>query len=449
MVIISNSPTHPSGVAGQCRHMCKALWNEGYEVKVIAYSLLNPSPPPEQVKWPTGEEAVIYHTQLNMNGEGMFVDLNLVVNLVLKDKPSCLILFDDPKRFLSFLDHAPFIRSKMPIYFVHLWDTWLVPQPGGGPHFNLPIYENMDGIGCISRQTEWFVHKVFEKAEFSAKPPVTYVGHGSDHTVFRPMPPEDLDETRKFVCGGEDFDYVVLCVNQNQHRKKIPDLIEAWRIFMEGLPEEARKKCALVLKTQINHWEGTDLGAVIRALAPDHNVSILSNFCPDTELAKIYNVADVVVNVSNAEGFGLTLNEGMLCGKCVIANAVGGMVDQLGFQCDWTPENFSKILSQDDNERTLTFGDWAMPLIGQRTLIGSAQTPYLYEYAACIEDISHAIHYWWGQCPSERRRRGAEARAYCEKQGLFGSAFGQAVTRDVNALIQNFTPRPLFEVYKV
>jgi glycosyltransferase involved in cell wall biosynthesis len=435
IVIISNSPTHPSGVAGQCRQICKALWRAGYNIKVIAYSLLNPSPPPEKVRFECAEEVTIYHTQLNP--EGKFDNLNLLVKLVIDDNPACLILFDDPHRFISFLDHAPFIRSKMPIYFCHLWDTWLAPHPAGAPHYNLPILENMDGIGCISRQSEWFVSKVFEKVEFSPVPPITYVGHGSDHNVFKPMEESELTETRKFVFGGADVEFAVLCVNQNQHRKKIPDLIEAWRIFFEGLPKEQSAKCALVLKTQINHPMGTDLHAVIRSLAPVHNVCILSNFCSDVELAKIYNVADVVVNVANAEGFGLTLNEGMLCGKCVIANAVGGMVDQLGFEGAWTPEIYTEP------------GPWAMPLKGERTIIGSSVTPYLYDYNLSIDRIAGALHYWHRVPPDERKRRGLQGREWCLSKGLYGRAFGEAVARDVNMLVEKFTPRPNWHIYKL
>ena len=42
VVVISNSPTHPSGVANQCRQICRALWRSGYDVIKREFNELPP-----------------------------------------------------------------------------------------------------------------------------------------------------------------------------------------------------------------------------------------------------------------------------------------------------------------------------------------------------------------------------------------------------------------------
>lgn len=450
VLLVSNNPQHASGVAGQCRAICKRLWQEGYEVLVIAYSGEKPLPPPTICKFEieAGVEAPVKILSTNMDQQtGVFNDMKTLVAIIHNEKPDCLVLFDDPHRFLALLDHSSFIRSKMPLLFIHLWDTYLAPAKDGAQHFNAPIYENFDHISCISHQTEWFVDKVYDKVHLTARPPLTYVGHGSDSSIFKPLPAGDYEALSNQIFSGKSYDFVALQVNRNQNRKKFPDLIEAWKLFMESLPKEQASKCALMLKTDVIQHTGTNLDAVIRALAPSHNIHLLPQVCSEMDLNKLYNIADVVTNVSNAEGFGLTTNEGMLAGKCIIANVTGGLVDQIGFTRDgkpveWTEANFKQL-------DTAKAGDWCYPIFGQRTIIGAPATPYLYDYNASIDDIAKGFHYWHGMDRQERQARGLKARQYCIDNGLVSTVFADRVTRDINSAIASFKPSPLFRIYNV
>ena len=424
ILIVSNSPLHPSGVAGQCRHICKQFWRDGYSVHVIAYSLLANPPPQEFHTWPGGEQVSIYNTRLESE---YFRDMPMLTGLIARLKPEALILFDDPRRFMALLDHSSFIRSKMPMLFVTVWDTWLLPHKDGIQHFNRLIYDNMDALLCISRQTEEFCRGVYAKPygdERDRTPPrIAYVGHGSDPDVIRPLPAAECADMRQTVFAGQEYDFVALMVNVNMGRKKFPDLIEAWRIFYESLGPEQSARCCLLLKTTVVGQLGTNLDQVISALAPHHNITLMADIVDEATMNQIYNLADVVVNISNAEGFGLTVNEGMLAGKPVIVNMTGGLKDQAQ-------------------------GEWAIGLPNIRTIIGSPLgTPYLYDENCSIDDVSDALKYWYVREPLERARRGLIGREFCLAQGLNSGAFARAVSAEVEATIKAWKPRPLFHLY--
>lgn len=57
-----------------------------------------------------------------------------------------------------------------------------------------------------------------------------------------------------------------------------------------------------------------------RMLAPDEHITIVSGISNMTELAKIYSSADLFLNPSEEESFGMTTIEAMACGTPVIVN---------------------------------------------------------------------------------------------------------------------------------
>ena len=56
---------------------------------------------------------------------------------------------------------------------------------------------------------------------------------------------------------------------------------------------------------------------------------------PPESLAAIYNMADVVVNISDAEGFGLGTLEALSCETPIIVNMTGGLQEQVTDGEDW------------------------------------------------------------------------------------------------------------------
>lgn len=441
ILVVTDDPRFNSGVANQARHVVKDLYRKGYNVFVVGVSNIQNPNPGELFTWESGEMCVIFQSS-------KYDDMNLIREIINKEKIECLVLFTDPHRYMGVWTEAQSL--DIPIYYIHVWDSYLVG--GGKSHFNLPIYENCSGIGCISRQTEWFVNRVFAdlRPDAGQKPFIHYVGHGSNPEVFRPLPPNDpkLAEFRRHLMGDNELDFIVLMANRNQGRKKFSDLIEAFNLFCEELPKEEADKCGLILHTEAISDAGTNLIECARALAPNRKVFLTNRKFEEADLNLLYNLADVVCNVSNAEGFGLTCNEGMLAGKPVIATATGGLVDQIGFfgtggeRIPWTPQNKSQL-------REFSHGSWAFPVFPNRTIIGSPLTPYLYDENAPIEGIVQGLQWWKSMRVEDRMHMGLQGRSFAINMGLTAENFANSVTAGIETTINNFQPKSKFSVFSV
>lgn len=445
ILIISDSPMAYSGVGNQVKHISKRLVKEGHTVICLGVLMLARESLPEPMThtFESGEKVKVIH-------HNKYDDMQFISSVLKQENITFVILFTDPNKYFNiWLNSNVFNVKNIPIYYISVWDSYQIPHANGKEHYNLPLYECIDGMGCISRQTEWFTHKVFEKLQWGKKPYISYVGHGSDMNVYKPLTKEECMETRNKLFNCKEFDFVVMMANKNQARKKFPDLIEAWTLFMDNLcNNEARDKCALVLHTEANSQFGTDLIAVVQSLAPNYNVYISSEKIDEDTLCKLYNIADVVCNVSNAEGFGLTTNEALLCGTPIVANATGGLIDQIGYFKDgipiteWSLE-FRKNLKEYNN------GIWSYPLPNQRTIIGSGPTPYLYDENCSIEDIAKGIRYWYDMSPTERENAGLRGREWCQTMGLNSKDFSIAVVNGIEHTIKNYQVKRLFNSYKV
>lgn len=442
VLIVSDSPMTCSGVGNQVKHICKKLIKNDFNVICIGVLMSEKLPQPMIYEFPgTGEKIKLIH-------HNKYDDLNFINNIIIQEKVDLMVLFTDPHRYLNlFSNHKYFSDRKMPIYYVSVWDTYLTPVNDGTYHYNLPLYESVDSIGVISRQTEWFTHKVFEMQNGGNKPFISYVGHGSCAKTYKPLPRSAYNDLYKLIFQGKEYDFVVMMANKNQTRKKFPDLIEAWGIFFRSLNKEQQAKCALLLHTELNTPYGTNLPEVCKALAPNSNIFFNPTKVEEDTMCKLYNIADVVCNVSNAEGFGLTTNEAMLCGTPIIANATGGLVDQIGYFdngipiTNWTPEFKQHIYSYQH-------GIWSKPLKNHRTIIGAGPTPYLYDENADIDDIVYALHYWFSMSKENREQCGAKGREWCLERGLHADSFAGEVVKGIIHLLNNYKGKPSFVCVK-
>jgi len=107
----------------------------------------------------------------------------------------------------------------------------------------------------------------------------------------------------------------------------------------------------------------------------------------------LYNTADVVALVSSNEGWGLSLTEGMICGKPIIATVTGGMQDQMRFEDEngeWI--KFTEEFGSNHRGKYKGHGDWAFPVFpSNRSLVGSVPTPYIFDDRAEPHDIAEQI----------------------------------------------------------
>ena len=442
ILIISDDCRLHSGVANQSAEIIKGLYNKGYNVIQIGVSGHKIPSTKIDYKFPSGEQCTIYTSQ-------SYDDLNLIFNIIRNDKPNCLFLFTDPHRYVQIWLNARTIRANCPIYYYSLWDTELLPHAHGKQHYLTPIYENCDTIACISKQSENFTRQIVNKITEQDRPNVTYIPHGQDKEIYKPLPKDEVIVARDRFFQGRQYDFVALFVGRNQLRKKPADLIYAWQRWVETMPEYLARKCALICHTELDSHFGTNLLEVCGALAPNTNIFIDSESRSAEQMNVLYNMADVTFSVSNAEGFGIPTLESLLAGTPIAASVTGGLQDQIGFFDDaGMPMKFDSSFGTNAEGRYRNHGIWSYPIYpAAREIIGSTVTPYLFNDVVSHEGIMEALQYWYDTSSEERERRGERGRDFAINSNMTSRQMTHSIEQDIASTINKFTKAELFQIY--
>jgi glycosyltransferase involved in cell wall biosynthesis len=388
---------------------------------------------------------------LPWNGYG---NPDLIRQLINTEKPDAIVHFTDPRYWTWLYDIEHEIRQNVPLLFYAIWDD--LPDP----LYNRNYYESCDWIGCISRQTYGIIKRL---SALDTKPTwkpkadwqVDYVPHGINTNIYKPE--EVSAEFRKNILGGKEYDFVLYWSNRNIRRKQPADVIVAFKKFCDKIGKEKADKCVLLMHTQPVDENGTDLPAVIDAVAPDVNIIFSDVRRPVEELNLIYNIADVTINIANNEGFGLATAESVMAGTPIIVNVTGGLQDQCGFEVD------GKLLTHDDYikigslhewrkwEQKAKPGPWVIPVWSRAlALAGSVPTPYIWDDRVDIEDVADAIEKMYNT-PKEVRKANALVgrEAFIGEMGLTHTNMCQQLENGIESVFENWKPRERFEVFKI
>lgn len=383
------------------------------------------------------------------NGYG---DSNLVRQLIEIEKPDAILHFTDPRYWIWLYQIEHEIRQKIPMFFYAIWDD--LPYP----YYNENFYRSDDWIGCISKQTYNIVKHVSRK-EPRAPWSLSYTPHGINQKKYFPLSSDDKEmlEIRERLFDGQEVKYIVFYNSRNIRRKMTSDIILAFNHFMKQLPEEERKYCRLVLHTQPVDEHGTDLPVVIRDVTPDLEPYII--FSNERVEAKhiniLYNIADVTINLSSNEGFGLGTCESIMAGTPIIVNVTGGLQDQCGFVNDngeyLDPErDFTYEWGSNHDGRFKKHGEWAFPIWPvSRSLQGSPLTPYIFDDRCSWEEAGNRIMEVYNMPREERKRRGELGRQYALGPGMFtAEKMCELFIEQMENAWENWTPRKRFTLVK-
>ena len=110
------------------------------------------------------------------NGYG---DANVIRNLLKKEEPDAIFIFTDPRYWIWLFEIEREIRSKIPIFWLNIWDDYPAPM------YNRPYYESVDLLMGISKQTVNINKLVLE--EKAKDKVIEYVPHGIDTKDFFPI----------------------------------------------------------------------------------------------------------------------------------------------------------------------------------------------------------------------------------------------------------------------
>jgi glycosyltransferase involved in cell wall biosynthesis len=210
---------------------------------------------------------------------------------------------------------------------------------------------------------------------------------GVDTQVFRPFP--DRAGFKRGM-GLPDDSLVVGMVARNQRRKLIPDLVEAFSLFLSRAPDRLRNNAYLYLHTSYPDLNGWDIPKLVRdsgvghrmlftyqcsacgqafpshfqdALACCRNCRAMAARLPGPDkgvpretLAKVYNVMDVFVQYATNEGLGIPAVEAASCGVPVMAvdySAMAEVVRRVG----GTPIAVQRFFRECGTDRKLALPD--------------------------------------------------------------------------------------------
>ena len=169
-----------------------------------------------------------------------------------------------------------------------------------------------------------------------------------------------------------------------------------------------------------------------------------------------YNTCDAVVLPSSNEGWGLSLTEGMMCGKPIVATVTGGMQDQMRFENEkgeWI--DFDENFCSNHFGTYRKHGSWAFPIFpSNMSLVGSVPTPYIWDDRADFRDIAVQLEEVYDLkmlSPKKYEEVSKEAREWVVSDESMMSArwMSKNVIDTVEATFENWTPRPKHEFIKV
>ena len=380
------------------------------------------------------------------NGYG---DAGVVRNLMAKEDPDAIFIFTDPRYWIWLFEIEREIRSKIPIFWLNIWDDYPAPM------YNRPYYESVDLLMGISKQTVNINKLVLE--EKANDKVIEYVPHGIDTKDFFPIREGDelypkLIEFKKQTVPVET-DFIVYFNSRNIHRKRPGDTLMAYKHFCDIIGEEKAKRTALVMHTQPTDNNGTDLQAMKNTFYPNGNIFFSSAKISPQQMNFMYNMADLTVLLSSNEGWGLALTESMMCGTMISANVTGGMQDQMRFVDDkgkWI--EFDADFPSNHRGTYKEHGEWAIPVFPSNiSFTGSPLTPYIYDDRLSPEDAAQAILKAYNLSKEERDKRGMKGHEWVmsDEAGMSSKNMSKKVGECMEKAFKTFKPRPSYNVIKI
>lgn len=378
----------------------------------------------------------------------------LLFNIMEKENPDAIMHFTDPRFWGWLYAIERQIRSKIPLTYLNIWDC--VPYP----MYNKPYYESCDLLMSISKQTYNINKHVLGVDKISTidsnntdnKTVLHYVPHGINSKTFYPIPSDDSNfkRKRKEIFGDKNYEFVIFYNSRNVQRKRTSNIMLAYKAFCDNLTKEQASKCILVLHTEIRQDAGTDLIAVKESFCPEYNVMFSTNKYTPEDMNVMYNIADVTINLSSNEGFGLSTAESLMAGTPIIVSVTGGLQDQIGqVKDDGSPIEFDLHFGSNNVGKYKKHGVWAYPVYPTSQCVqGSIPTPYIFDDMTRWQDAAEGMMYWYLAGSDKRELCGAKGREWALGDGGINSDnMCNQFVKCMDYTLTNFKPVKTFGIF--
>jgi glycosyltransferase involved in cell wall biosynthesis len=379
VLTLGDHPMSPSGVGTQSKNVFEALLKSGkFQILSLGGALKHQSYKPVIVE-PWEEDFRI----IPIDGYG---SPEMIRSIIRNEKPDMLWFMTDPRFYEWLWEMENEIRPLLPLVYYHVWDNFPLPM------FNKKFYESTDHIVSISRVTHECVQGVAPDV------PVTHIPHAVDGDVFTCLSLEERKVLRDKILPPEDKDKFILFWNNRNARRKQSGSLLWW--FAEWVKQrDLSGKVQLIMHTNPKDAHGQDLNAISQELGlTNREVMFSTNKVSTKQMPAFYNIADVTLNIADAEGFGLATLESLSCGVPIIATMTGGLQDQ--------------VMSSN--------GPCGIPIHPvSKSIIGSQQVPYIYEDRISKKQFINALNQIYDGGEEYRRELGLRGRKHVEQNYNF------------------------------
>ena len=376
MVALSDHALSTSGVGTQSRFLFEGLISKGdWTVRQFGAALKH-----------TDYRTVSLGEDLIIKPIDGFGDRSLLRITLATERPDVLFIFTDPRFFIWLFEMEDEVHQICPVAWWHVWDN--APYPA----FNQVLYESTDLINCHSIMT-------YNLIKDRANTRVNFIPHAVPEEIYKNLSTADTEKIKINLLGQDRKDHFIgFWANRNAKRKRPSDVLESWKIFLDKLEKEhGHKNATLVMHTDPLDQEGPNLFQVSDLLGISNNVFFSTERIEFNQMNILYNISDFVLNISYAEGFGLSTLEAMQAGTPIIAAKTGGLTRQV------------------ENHKNGTHNGIALD-IESRTLVGSQAVPYIYEDYVSAETVSSAILELYNKSPEEKAELSKKVMEYARSE---------------------------------
>lgn len=422
LLFISDDIRMNTGVGIQTKKLLKGLAKTNKYNIVLAGCAINP-----KSTTPIKQDGILMYPIPVKNEYGSPRILRQILSI---EKPDYIIPFGDPRFFYYLFRMDNEIRQFSKLLFYHTWDNDPFPK------YNVPIYDACDAVVMISKFSYDFIKPNISTPTFLAQ-------HGYDPTEFFKLPDEEIEKERENIfkllkVTGPRF--IVFWNNRNILRKRPGDVLNIFKEFNKTHPNSI-----LIMHTDPVDAEGIDIMQFHNDLGLE-NFPIVFSFekINSQKLNILYNVADVSLNISHSEGFGLCVGESLLAETPVIATETGGMIEQLRAvtHCDEiVPDSDRK--GRQTYDELKEFGQLVEPAV--RTLFGVPGASYINQDYVSTQDVIEALDYFYNMPKKDLKKLGEDGREF-----IINNFHTDDVIKNWDNILTNMNDVPSrYERYKI
>ena len=320
VVLISTHIDQTTGYSKVAHNLLKQASTLAPRVKLFHYGFQRHPNAPGHRKAPPGVNQ--YDAAANEDPKEEGFGFNKVHDYLEMVGPDVVMIYNDPLIIYKFLEAMKHDRKtctyKLWIYVDQVYEGIAAP-------LMTAIRDHADRVYCF---TELWKTTFLSYGDF---PDVRVLEHAADTTTFSSLAADARLALRKNL-GIPPSATVFLNVNRNSQRKRLDLTLAGFARLLKTVPT-----AYLVMATNLNPQAGAyyDVPAIFQReatragldqMALSHLVLIDTsppNVVGDDGINQLYNVADIGINTSDGEGFGLCQLEHMLTGAPQVVTDVG------------------------------------------------------------------------------------------------------------------------------